>query len=69
VGSGWALMLVMFGIGMGSLAWMAALASLMVVEKSWRGAQRLAAAVGVLLLLFAALWLLYPAWLPPVQVW
>lgn len=68
VGNGWALMLVMFGIGMGSLGWMATLAALMVIEKNWQGARRLTPAVGVVLLLLAAVWLAHPAWLPPVQV-
>src|SRR6266496_4811710 len=37
LGCCWALMLVMFGVGVGSLAWMAALSGVMVVEKTVRG--------------------------------
>jgi predicted metal-binding membrane protein len=64
LGSGWALMLVMFGIGMGSLAWMAALAGLMLVEKAVPGARRMVPVTGVILQALAILWLLHPAWLP-----
>ena len=37
LGCCWALMLVMFGVGVGSVAWMAALAGVMVVEKTVSG--------------------------------
>lgn len=63
LGNGWALMLVMFGAGMGSVAWMAALTGVMVVEKAVPGGKRIIPAVGVALLLLAVLWLLHPAWL------
>ena len=64
LGSGWALMLVMFGVGLGGVAWMAVLAGVMVIEKVVPGGQRLTPIVGGALLLLAAVWLLQPAWLP-----
>jgi predicted metal-binding membrane protein len=63
LGCCWALMLIMFGIGVGSLAWMAGLAGVMVVEKAVPGGRRLAPAIGIICLILAALWLLHPAWL------
>jgi predicted metal-binding membrane protein len=56
-------MLVMFGLGMSSLAWMAALTGVMVVEKTYPGGQRLSPIIGFALLLLAVLWLVHPAWL------
>jgi predicted metal-binding membrane protein len=61
LGCCWALMLVMFGIGVGSLAWMAALAGVMVVEKTVPGGRWLSPVVGIALVLLAAVWLVQPA--------
>jgi predicted metal-binding membrane protein len=61
LGCCWALMLVMFGVGVGSLAWMAALAGVMVVEKTVPGGQRLSPIVGIALVLLAILGLVQPA--------
>ena len=55
LGSCWALMLVMFGIGVGSIVWMALLTGLMVVEKRYPDGQRLSPLLGIALLLLAAL--------------
>jgi len=63
LGSCWALMLVMFGIGMGSLVSMAVLTGIMVVEKTFPGGQRLRPVIGIVLLGLSALWLAHPAWL------
>jgi predicted metal-binding membrane protein len=63
LGCCWALMLIMFGVGVGSLAWMAGLAGVMILEKTWAGGRRLAPYIGVALLLLAALWLVQPGWL------
>jgi predicted metal-binding membrane protein len=63
LGCCWALMLVMFGVGVGSLAWMAVLAGVMVVEKTVRGGRWLSPVVGIALVLLAAVWLIQPAWL------
>jgi predicted metal-binding membrane protein len=62
LGCCWALMLIMFGIGVGSLAWMAALAGVMVLEKTVPGGQRLSPIVGVALVLLAAVWVVHPIW-------
>lgn len=63
LGSCWALMLVMFGLGVGSLVSMALLTGVMVVEKTFPGGQRLSPVIGVALLGLAVLWLVHPAWL------
>lgn len=54
LGSSWTLMLVMFAEGFANLWWMVALAAVMVYETTGRYGPRAASAVGVLLLLFAA---------------
>ena len=54
VGCCWALMLVMFAVGTGSLAWMLALAAVMAAEKNLRWGRRLRAPLGVALLAAAA---------------
>ncbi|HEY6411482.1 MAG TPA: DUF2182 domain-containing protein [Ktedonobacteraceae bacterium] len=63
LGSCWALMLVMFGLGVGSLVWMALLTGVMVAEKTFPGGQRLSPVIGIVLLLLAVLWLFHPVWL------
>jgi predicted metal-binding membrane protein len=67
LGSGWALMLVMFGLGVGGLGWMLALASVMVVEKSVPSMRWLTPVVDVLLLALAIVWWTHPGWLPSVE--
>jgi predicted metal-binding membrane protein len=47
LGCCWALMLVMFGTGVGSLAWMLALTAVMVIEKTSRWGARLVVPLGV----------------------
>lgn len=63
LGCCWALMLVMFGVGIGSLVWMAALAGVMVIEKAVPGGRRIVPLVGVVMLALAVLWLADPEWL------
>jgi predicted metal-binding membrane protein len=63
LGCCWALMLVMFGIGVGSLLLMAVLTGVMVIEKTYPGGQRLSPVIGIILLGLSALWLAHPAWL------
>src|SRR5207244_12075083 len=63
LGSCWALMLVMFGLGVGSLVSMALLSGAIVVEKTFPGGQRLRPVIGIVLLGLSALWLAHPAWL------
>jgi predicted metal-binding membrane protein len=54
LGCCWALMLVMFATGVGSLAWMLALTGVMVIEKASRYGPRLVAPVGIALLVAGA---------------
>jgi predicted metal-binding membrane protein len=51
--SSWALMLLMFAEGFGSIWWMAALTGVMVYEAVGRHGQRLSTAVGIILLMVA----------------
>jgi predicted metal-binding membrane protein len=51
LGCCWALMLVMFGTGVGSLVWMSALTAVMVAEKTTRWGGRIVGPVGVALLI------------------
>ncbi len=55
VGCCWALMLLMFAVGAGSLGWMLALAAVMAIEKNLPWGRRLSAPLGVALLAWAAL--------------
>lgn len=50
VGCCWALMLLMFGVGVGNLGWMFALGALMAVEKNLPWGKKLTAPLGVVLL-------------------
>jgi predicted metal-binding membrane protein len=54
VGCCWALMLLMFALGTGSLGWMLLLAALMAIEKNLHWGRRLSAPLGVALLAGAA---------------
>jgi predicted metal-binding membrane protein len=63
LGCCWALMLVMFGVGIGSLVWMAALAGVMTIEKAIPGGRQIGPLVGIALLALAMLWFAQPAWL------
>ncbi|HEU4784378.1 MAG TPA: DUF2182 domain-containing protein [Ktedonobacterales bacterium] len=68
VGCCWALMLVMFGIGVGDLVWMVALTVVMASESAIpdeRRSRNIRQVIGIALLLLAALWLAHPAWLVP----
>lgn len=68
VGCCWALMLVMFGIGVGDLGWMVALTVVMTSESAIsddRRSRHIRQVIGVMLLLLAALWLAHPTWLVP----
>jgi predicted metal-binding membrane protein len=60
LGCCWALMLVMFAVGVGSLAWMAGLTGVMLLEKTSRFGRRLVPVVGGLLMAWGALVLLRP---------
>jgi predicted metal-binding membrane protein len=58
----WALMLVLFGIGTGSVLVMAALTGLLALEKQSVGRQWVRCGTGGILLLLAAGWLVAPTW-------
>lgn len=60
LGCCWALMLVMFGIGVGGLGWMAALAAVMWVEQAAPRSRFVAASVGAVLLALAVVWVVNP---------
>lgn len=60
VGCCWALMLLMFIVGAGSLGWMLVLAIVMGIEKNVRWGRRMSAPVGVALLLWGAALLILP---------
>jgi predicted metal-binding membrane protein len=53
IGCCWSLMLVMFGVGMGNLAWMLVLGAVMAIEKNLPWGRRLSTPLGVLLLAVA----------------
>lgn len=65
VGCCWALMLVAFAAGFASLWWMAALTALMTYEKTARRGHHAVPVAGAVFLVWSALVLLHPAWLPP----
>jgi predicted metal-binding membrane protein len=64
LGCCWALMLLMFAAGVASLVWMAALTAVMVYEKTAPGGRRIVPAVGIVLLVLAAVVLAHPGWAP-----
>jgi predicted metal-binding membrane protein len=64
LGCCWALMLTMFAVGVGSLAWMAALTGVMLIEKTAPWGRQIAPLVGGILLAWGAIVLLQPARLP-----
>jgi predicted metal-binding membrane protein len=64
LGCCWALMLTMFAVGVGNLAWMASLTGVMVVEKTMPWGRRLAPIVGIVLTFWGVLVIAHPWWLP-----
>lgn len=66
LGCCWALMLVVFAVGVANLRWMPALALLMLYEKTGRYGDRVVRVAGAALLVLAGLVFLEPAWLPTV---
>jgi predicted metal-binding membrane protein len=64
LGCCWALMLLMFAVGVAGVAWMALLTGVMLIEKTARWGKRLVPVVGLLLLLWGNLVLFQPGWLP-----
>ncbi len=66
LGCCWALMLLMFAAGVANLWWMAALAGLMIYEKTGRYGDRVTPVAGVALLGLAVLVFLHPGWMAPL---
>jgi predicted metal-binding membrane protein len=64
LGCCWALMLVMFAVGVSMLWSMAALTAVMVYEKTGRHGDKVAPFVGVALLMLAAVAFAHPPWFP-----
>jgi len=64
LGCCWALMLVMFAVGVADLGWMAALTALMAYEKIGRHGPAVATATGILALAVAPLVAAQPTWIP-----
>ena len=64
LGCCWALMLVMFAVGVAVLWWMAALTAVMVYEKTGRHGRALTPVVGIVLLGLAAITFANLSWLP-----
>ena len=62
VGCCWALMLLMFAVGVGNIAWMLVLGAVMAVEKNMPWGRKLSAPVGVALLAWGGLILLNHFW-------
>jgi predicted metal-binding membrane protein len=58
LGCCWALMLTMFAVGVGSLAWMTAITGVMVIEKTMPNGRKLVPLVGAALVVWGALVLL-----------
>ena len=64
VGCCWGLMVVLLVVGVMSLAWMAAIAAAVLLEKTWRHGRALGRVVGAALIAFALLVPSHPALLP-----
>lgn len=64
VGCCWALMLLMFGMGIANLAWMALLTAIMIFEKGLPGGDKLVRPLGAALVVLAVFVLIQPEWLP-----
>ena len=64
LGCCWALMLVMFAAGFANLAWMAVLAAVTAYEKAGRHGRRLTPVLGAALVVWGAVVLAHPGWLP-----
>src|SRR2546423_13129533 len=64
LGCCWALMLLMFAAGVANLAWMAALAGVMLYEKVATSGRRLTPVVGAVLVAWGTAVIVHPTWLP-----
>lgn len=68
LGCCWALMLVMFIVGIANLAWMTPLALLMIYEKVGRHGHRIVRPAGLALMITGILIAVDPAWLPDIAM-
>jgi predicted metal-binding membrane protein len=68
IGCCWSLMLVLFALGMGSLAWMLGAGAVMAVEKNVRGGRRLGRPLGLVLLAAGLVVLIGQAGAPSVTL-
>jgi predicted metal-binding membrane protein len=59
IGCCWSLMLLMFAVGVGNLGWMLALSAVMAAEKNLPWGRRLSAPLGVALLFWGAVLILF----------
>lgn len=66
LGCCWALMLVMFAVGVGHFTWTIALTAVMTLERTWKRGRELSFVVGVAFLVWGVLVLFNPSWLPDV---
>jgi len=64
LGCCWALMLVMFAVGVGHFTWMIVLTVVMTLERTWKRGRELVPVVGVAFMVWGVLVLLHPTWLP-----
>ncbi|HEY9674195.1 MAG TPA: DUF2182 domain-containing protein [Waterburya sp.] len=64
LGCCWALMLVMFTVGVGHFTWMIVLTVVMTLERTWKRGGELVPVIGVAFLVWGVLVLLHPSWLP-----
>ncbi len=64
LGCCWALMLVMFAVGVGHFTWMIVLTVVMTLERTWKRGRELSFVVGVAFLVWGVLVLFHPSWLP-----
>lgn len=64
VGCCWALMLLMFGVGVGNVGWMLVLGAVMAVEKNIPWGRKLSAPLGLILLVWGAVIFLHHYWSP-----
>jgi predicted metal-binding membrane protein len=66
LGSCWGLMLVMFGLGMGNVVWMAGLTDVMLLERVWWSGRNRVRLLGSSMVVWGALVLAHPMWLPAI---
>ena len=63
LGCCWALMLVMFAVGVGHFTWMVVLTAVMTLERTWKQGREVVPIVGIAFLMWGVLVLLNPSWL------